>query len=139
MNQRNSGHLAIHRRADEVTFLKQRLRNLEEMLQGEQPQEGERGQVVTWRRERDLADELLHTRHTEPLGETLQRRLAMAELVCRDLAPIPRESAEPPVASWSRSKSASMHAHRRDYGMAETERRALAEMLQQWWAWLRRL
>ena len=48
---------------------------------------GERDlQLEVLARERDLADELLHTRQTEPLGETLQRRLAMAELICRDLA-----------------------------------------------------
>ena len=137
MNQRNSGHLAIHRRSDEVTFLKQRLHDLEKMLQGEQAQEE---QTATWRRERDLADELLHTRHTEPLGETLQRRLAMAELVCRDLTTIQRKDAESIVAPLGRpSTSVSTRASQRNYGMAETERRALADMLQQWWAWLRRL
>jgi hypothetical protein len=131
MNQRNSGHLAIHRRADEVTFLKQRLRDLEEMLQDEQPQGGQR---ATWQRERDLADELLHTRHTEPLGETLQRRLAMVELVCRDLAPIPHKDAASHAAPPALTR-----ARQRNYGMAETERQALTEMLQHWWAWLRRL
>ncbi len=137
MNQRNAGHLAIHRRADEVTFLKQRLRDLEVKLQDE-PESNQQG-AATWRRERDLADELLHTRHTEPLGETLQRRLAMAELVCRDLAPIPRESPESSGAPGSRSSTMTPTQAQRDYGMAETERLALTDMLQHWWTWLRRL
>ena len=54
-------------------------------------------QLDAMMRERDLADELLHTRQTEPLGETLQRRLAMSERICRDLAPRAEPVAQRPV------------------------------------------
>jgi hypothetical protein len=98
-------------------------------------------------RERDLADELLHTRQTEPLGETLQRRLAMAERICRDLA----LQTEPQL--WRSDLSGGQRpdqgsggldqARDRDrgpgaYRVAEIERQSLTEMLNQWWAWLRK-
>ena len=101
----NPGRLAIHRRSDEIAFLQQRLRALAAALPfnrtGEEGPETtsygariqnnaypiERNlQLAALVRERDLADELLHTRQIEPLGEALQRRLAMAERICRDLA-----------------------------------------------------
>jgi hypothetical protein len=102
MTLRNPGRLAIHRRSDEIAFLQHRLHVLsaaldarEQALQSES--RGDRGQpqaaasrydlsTQIVEREYDLADELLHTRQIEPLGETLQRRLAMAERICRDLA-----------------------------------------------------
>ncbi len=110
----NAGRLAIHRRSDEIIFLQHRLR----ALQAERDL-----QTEVLARERDLADELLHTRHTEPLGETLQRRLVMAERICRDLSrtATPRQGYLP-------------DAHR----VAEIERQALDEMLRHWWVWLER-
>jgi hypothetical protein len=116
----NSGRLAIHRRSDEISFLQHRLRVLEAALQDNGPEDDL--QTGALERERDLADELLHTRQTEPLGETLQRRLAMAERICRDLTSMADEK------------------HRRlyVYRVTQLECRVLAEMLKQWWAWLDR-
>jgi hypothetical protein len=116
----NSGRLAIHRRSDEISFLQHRLRVLEAALQSNSPEDDL--QIEALGRERDLTDELLHTRQTEPLGETLQRRLAMAERICHDLTPITSEK----------------HHRLTAYQVAQLECRALAEMLQQWWAWLNR-
>jgi len=77
-------------------------------------------------RQRELADELLHTRQVEPLGEALQRRLAMAERICQGLA------------STGSSHGTSDQVTGSDtYRLAEVERLALADMLQRWWAWLR--
>jgi len=118
MIPRNAARLAIHRRADEMEFLQQRLRTLRDEALQTAP---DHVTLPSVERERDLADELLHTRHTEPLGETLQRRLMMAEHICRDLArPETHDAETVPDA----------------YGMAETERQALGNMLKQWWAWL---
>ena len=119
MSLGNPGRLAIYRRSDEVAFLEHRLRTLaaasaitERDLQFE-----------VLMRERDLADELLHSRQIEPLGETLQRRLAMAERVCRDLT--------------LHGGPAEDRGHLTDaHWVAEIERRALAQMLEYWWAWL---
>jgi len=102
MTLRNPGRLAIHRRSDEIAFLQHRLRVLsaardakEQASQSESPGDRDQPEAAAARydlstqvveREYDLADELLHTRQIEPLGETLQRRLAMAERICRDLA-----------------------------------------------------
>jgi hypothetical protein len=69
-----------------------------------------------------LADELLHTRHIEPLGETLQRRLAMAERV---------------INSFANSNAKTSGSTSQIYHITEVERQALAETLEQWWAWLR--
>lgn len=144
MTWRNVARLAIHRRADEMRFLQHRLRtlrtqlvedsSLDQALETTPDQRAVRQDsrhdvslaerdllIKVLERERDLADELLHTRQVEPLGETLQRRLVMAEHICRDLA----------------RSGADGQAHLPDaYRVAEIERRALAEMLQQWWAWL---
>jgi hypothetical protein len=178
MTLRNPGRLAIHRRSDEIAFLQHRLRVLSDAqisreageLQDKVLESGARErsaqssasadegdlQLEVWPRERDLADELLHTRQTEPLGETLQRRLAMAELVCHDLArrvkQLPAGSTCPTVPAEPRPdgghaqeeqsgepKRASRHDRLcKAYWVAEIERRALTEMLNQWWAWLRR-
>ncbi len=118
MIPRNAAHLAIHRRADEMSFLQHCLRTLQDKV----PETASgHGTLPIAARECDLADELLHTRHTEPLGETLQRRLMMAEHICRDLArPDTGGAGALPDAYW----------------MAETERQALSDMLKQWWAWL---
>lgn len=118
MIPRNAARLAIHRRADEMTFLQHRLRTLRDAALQTAP---DYAALPVVERERDLADELLHTRHTEPLGETLQRRLMMAEHICRDLARPETHDAE--TASDA-------------YWAAETERQALGDMLKQWWAWL---
>ncbi len=118
MIPRNAARLAIHRRADEMSFLQHRLRTLGDKALETAPDHA-RSPVVE--RERDLADELLHTRHSEPLGETLQRRLVMAEHICRDLA-------RPEIDGAEAASDA--------YGVAETERQALSDMLKQWWAWL---
>jgi hypothetical protein len=184
MTLRNPGRLAIHRRSDEIAFLQHRLRVLSAARDAHErvpPAESQGPQVQLHsaaaqrdlstevvEREYDLADELLHTRQIEPLGETLQRRLAMAERVCRDLGP----SSEPSVRrSTDRVKPAGSHQPTQQmqrlastdasvnelreehgvepdgagdrgrfpdaYGVAEIERRALAEMLKHWWAWLR--
>lgn len=169
MTLRNPGRLAIHRRSDEMAFLQHRLRALsaarasreldepregalEAGLQDERIQRDELGETQDLefgasKRERDLADELLHTRQTEPLGETLQRRLAMAERICRDLALRAEHSGRPPDGPGD--PAAAEQNNRVDpvsgqdrlsyaYRVAEIERRALAEMLNQWWAWLRK-
>jgi hypothetical protein len=118
MTPRNAARLAIHRRADEMAFLQHRLRILRDQAQQTAP---DHATLPVVERERDLADELLHTRHTEPLGETLQRRLMMAEHICRNLAlPETRDAEAASKAHW----------------VAETERQALGDMLKQWWAWL---
>jgi hypothetical protein len=163
MTQRNPGRLAIHRRSDEIEFLQHRLRVLsaaEEssrtQAQQDAPSENRdppgivaeeaehRREVLA--RERDLADELLHTRQIEPLGEALQRRLAMAERVCRDLIPrTERSSQGSGSAGDQKPREDSGHAqdpirgaHRSDtYRVAEVECQALMEMLNEWWAWLR--
>ena len=142
MSLGNPGRLAIYRRSDEVAFLQHRLRTLaassaiaESEGQGSQAySQGlstQPNSAITERdlqfevlmRERDLADELLHSRQIEPLGETLQRRLAMAERVCRDLT--------------LHGGSAADRGHPADaHWVAEIERRALAQMLEYWWAWL---
>jgi hypothetical protein len=166
MTFRTPGRLAIHRRSDEIAFLQHRLRVIDDSRiahkYGEQedlkPTLQERYQNTTsgkedelkleiLMRERDLADELLHTRQIEPLGETLQRRLAMAERICRDLA-LPTE---PPLqrsdlADGQRPDQGSdrlNQARYRDrgpgaYRVAKIEHQALTEMLNQWWAWLRK-
>jgi hypothetical protein len=151
MPLQNHGHLAIHRRTDEIAFLQHLLRSLKDV---DLPDGGpgsrasfaasgahSRSDAVehdpareVLARKRALADELLRTRQTEPLGEALQRRLAMAERVSHDLT-------SPARAHNSRS-SARDHAVEPGllsdaYWMAEIERQALAEMLQKWWAWLR--
>jgi len=153
MTLRNVARLAIHRRADEMAFLQHRLRtlqaepdrlNVRPNLRRKRAQASSQAHntaletaqdqrdtlpeehdllVKVFERERDLADELVHTRQTEPLGETLQRRLAMAEHICRDLL-------WPGVDSQDHLPNA--------YWVAEIERQALAEMLKQWWAWLHR-
>jgi seryl-tRNA synthetase len=130
MPDRNTARLAIHRRSDEMAFLQQRLRALqtqdkalETALQDRRAHQRDSSKEVV-ARERDLADELVHTRHTEPLGETLQRRLAMAERICRDLA----ETGSDAEGNLSKAR-----------WIAEIERQALTEMLKQWWAWLHEL
>ena len=130
----NSGRLAIHRRSDEMNFLQHRLRTLQD---APTPTEMESD---VWARGRTLADELLHTRHTEPLRETLQRRLAMAERICRDLAPRsqPLPSSPSQVQNALRSGAKDQDHLSDAYRIAEIERLALSDMLQQWWAWLRR-
>jgi hypothetical protein len=126
MALRNAARLAIHRRADELAFLQHQLRALGEQDLDPHAQQG--GPGVEWdvsakviEREHDLIDELVHTRHTEPLGETLQRRLVMAEHICHNLA-------RPEVNGQQHLPGA--------YWMAEIERQALAQVLKQWWAWL---
>jgi hypothetical protein len=162
MTLRNSGRLAIHRRSDEMAFLQHRLRALgaarasceadeardgapEAGLQDQHVQRSRLGgahdlELDALLRERDLADELLHTRQTEPLGETLQRRLAMAERICRDLAlrVSPDRPGDPAAAEQNRQVDPAGGQDRLSYAYcaAEIERRALAEMLNQWWAWL---
>jgi hypothetical protein len=89
-------------------------------------------------RERDLADEFLHTRQTEPLGETLQRRLAMAELICHDLALCDESLPPGPTIPSSPGQESKKSRLPDAYWVAEIERRALNEMLNQWWAWLRK-
>jgi hypothetical protein len=91
-------------------------------------------QLEVWVREHDLADELLHTRQIEPLGETLQRRLAMAERVCRDLSP---RAGDQVARTDARAKSGERYSLSDIYWVAEIERRALAEMLDLWLSWLR--
>jgi hypothetical protein len=178
MTLRNPGRLAIHRRSDEIAFLQHRLRVLSAARDAQEQvppaeSQGPRFQLhfsaaqrdlstEVVEREYDLADELLHTRQIEPLGETLQRRLAMAERVCRDLVlssePSSQPSTDPPEIAKQLQSLASTETSanelkeeqggepdgagdRRDlpdaYWVAEVERRALAEMLKQWWAWLR--
>lgn len=146
----NTGRLAIHRRSDEIAFLQERLRTLAsspplKRIGEKDPKATPDGacmqntafpmennvQFEALARERDLADEFLHTRQTEPLGETLQRRLAMAERICRDLALRDRLRTQRPTGAGSQDHLS--EACR----VAEIERRALTEMLEQWWAWLR--
>jgi hypothetical protein len=169
MTLRNSGRLAIHRRSDEMAFLQHRLRALSAVRasrevdepgegalqagpQDERIQRDELGETHDLEfdaliRERDLADELLHTRQTEPLGETLQRRLAMAERICRDLAlragPLGRPPDGPGDPATAEQNSRVDPVNDQDrlsyaYRVAEIERQALAEMLNQWWVWLRK-
>jgi hypothetical protein len=164
MTLRNSGRLAIHRRSDEIAFLQHRLRALsaartsreidehrdvtpEAGLQDQHILRDELGETQDLERdflvrERDLADELLHTRQTEPLGETLQRRLAMAERICRDLArrASPDGPGDPATAEQNSRVDSVNDQDRLSYAhrVAEIERQALAEMLNQWWAWLRK-
>lgn len=165
MTLRNPGRLAIHRRSDEIAFLQHRLRVLSAARDGHGVSESQ--EVVSAAiqhngsadkrdlekkvldREYDLADELLHTRQTEPLGETLQRRLAMAERICRDLAPGREIWHEQPSATdvdedqGARNSGLDRESGRERlsevFWVAETERQALAEMLKHWWAWLRGL
>jgi hypothetical protein len=137
MSLRNPGRLAIQRRSAEIDFLQHLLRSRrgtalsgdEHAPNGNRPALSPQGRMA-WQvqtRQRALADELLHTRQTEPLGEALQRRLAMAELICRELDPVGSAS---PQADAPPSGTA--------YRTAEIEWQALADMLQHWWAWLRR-
>jgi hypothetical protein len=165
MTQRNPGRLAIHRRSDEIAFLQHRLRVLSDahgLPDVGGPQEDAFGAAADQRgdqpgfssderylrlevlvRERDLADELLHTRQIDPLGEALQRRLAMAERVCRDLAPRSEPVTQSPASISNQVQDGEPdspdHQDRPSeaYWVAEIERRALAEMLNLWWAWLR--
>ena len=165
MTLRNPGRLAIHRRSDEIAFLQHRLRVLSAARDGHTVSESQKVLSAAIQhngsakernlekevldREYDLADELLHTRQTEPLGETLQRRLAMAERVCRDLAPGREVWQEQPSArdvdeGQGARNSGSDRVVSRDrlsgiFFVAETERQALAEMLKHWWAWLREM
>lgn len=165
----NPGRLAIHRRSDEIAFLQHLLRVLSDAQAdhgGSEIQDDVLESVVGDRhveqsvpadehdlqleilvRERDLADELLHTRQTEPLGETLQRRLAMAELICRDLvpraAPLSQNLTGPGSKVHGKWGDGPERVNRQDglpdaYCVAQAERRALNEMLNQWWAWLRK-
>lgn len=125
MSTRDSIRRAMHRREDEITFLRQRLLTLEKIIQEMTTSPANLiHNDINWlhvhRYEWELADELLHARHTEPLGETLQRRLAMAERLSRELAP----------------KSSERKKHSDAYWVAEKARLALNEMLNHWWAWL---
>lgn len=153
MALRNPGRLAIHRRSDEIAFLQHRLRVTDAAHKVSQPQDedleatsrdqhtpegasaAERDlRMAALVRERELADELLHTRQIEPLGETLQRRLAMAERICRDLAPRAELSGQ--RAAGSNQPKAQGHLSDA-FRVAKIEHKALAEMLKQWWNWLR--
>jgi hypothetical protein len=117
-----------------MNFLQHRLRTLQDV-----PALTELENDV-WARGRTLADELLHTRQTEPLGETLQRRLAMAERICRDLAPQGKPLPSNPSQAQNAPRSrANDQGHLSDAcWIAEIERLALSDMLQQWWGWLHR-
>ena len=150
MASRNPGRLAIHRRSDEIAFLQNRLRALGDVHTSRPDHQQPRVRLKDYRidgdssgveralerevllRERDLVDELLHTRQIEPLGETLQRRLAMAERICHDL--LARAGARYGTSDqdqrvpWDRLSDI--------YWVAEIERRALNDTLDQWWAWL---
>jgi hypothetical protein len=170
MASRNPGRLAIHRRSDEIAFLQHRLRVLQEAQAAHERSEAQvpeatveechtradtRGseqnlELEILVRERDLADELLHTRQIEPLGETLQRRLAMAERICRELrfrtdvalqhTPAPDalpETGHVEVLSDERDWASHRERLPAAYWVADIERRALTKMLNQWWAWLR--
>lgn len=161
MTSRNPGRLAIYRRSDEIAFLQNRLRVLgdvgspqrdpiaksdleEHLIDGDTTSAERILELEVSARERDLVDELLHTRQIEPLGETLQRRLAMAERICFDLSARAdaRRGAEESVLpgtsgagtasdqgiSWDRVSNA--------YWVAEIEHRALNRTLEHWWAWL---
>jgi len=158
MTLRNPGRLAIHRRSDEIAFLQKRLcvlsaartNHVESESQGTFSERTTQDhsissqnnlvdagcalQLKVWAREHDLADELLHTRQIEPLGETLQRRLAMAERVCRDLS---HRAGDRDTRNDSLAKSGGRHSLSDIYWVPEIERRALAEMLELWLAWLR--
>jgi hypothetical protein len=132
MMSRNPGRLAIHRRSDEIVFLQDRLHALGEIqrvktvnpLPVHSVQRELQSEALE--RQRELADELLHTRQIEPLGEALQRRLAMAERVCQSLIPTdPSHTISEPAAGSD------------TYRLAEVERLALVDMLQRWWTWLR--
>lgn len=153
MTSRSSGRLAIHRRSNEIAFLQHQLRVLSQdhRVQQDDVFDGREIGPEVLLRERDLADELLHTRQVEPLGETLQRRLAMAERICRDL--VRRSGFASGLTQDRGGKTESVprkergqrernnETSRSDFSdacwVAEVERRALAEMLQRWWAWLR--
>jgi hypothetical protein len=162
MTSRNPGRLAIHRRSDEIAFLQNRLRVLgdvgspqqdqiapklkfdEHLIDGDTASAERILDLEVLLRERDLVDELLHTRQVEPLGETLQRRLAMAERICSDLSvradarrgagervllgTLSVGTASDQGISWDRVSDA--------YWVAEIERRALNRTLEHWWAWL---
>ena len=140
MTSRKPGRLAIHRRSDEIAFLQHRLRVLGEAEGSHAVDvagEGQGLELNVLARERDLADELLHTRQIEPLGETLQRRLAMAERICQDLRRRSTDGKSDPQAldvddAWRGQRERFPES----YWVVEIERRALGEMLDQWWAWL---
>lgn len=127
MPTRDSVRRSAHRRKDEIAFLRERLQALEIAISTQMTLAAATHTGVNWRDiyeyERQLADELLHARHSEPLGETLQRRLMMAERWSRELAQsaanLPGQQAGG-VAYWA----------------AEKARLALSETLQHWWAWL---
>jgi hypothetical protein len=143
---KNSGRLAIHRRSEEIEFLQHRLRALDAAYEAAEDQKSNGGQrseaaqdrdkrFEVLRRERELADELLHTRQIEPLGEALQRRLAMAERICFELSARSQSSGEPDSGSpGAVDQEPVSNVHR----IAEVERQALMEMTRHWWAWLRR-
>ena len=162
MTSRNPGRLAIHRRSDEIAFLQNRLRVLgdvdssqedriapkrrfeEHLINGDKASAGRILELEVVLRERDLVDELLHTRQIEPLGETLQRRLAMAERICLDLSVHgdTRSGAGESVFSGALSvatvsdQGATGDRVSDAFWVAEIERRALNRTLEQWWAWL---
>lgn len=160
MTSRNPGRLAIHRRSDEITFLQNRLRALGDIGI---PQQDCKAPKVRFRhhridgdiagaeralenevlsRERDLIDELLHTRQIEPLGEALQRRLAMAERVCYDLLVRADERCDtgdpglPGALGTEHDQSIPWDRVSDAFWVAEIERRALKDTLDHWWAWL---
>jgi hypothetical protein len=132
MVTKNPGRLAIHRRSDEIVFLQERLRSLElqttpapaEKLSVDRSERDIQQEALL--RQQELADELLHTRQIEPLGEALQRRLAMAERIRRDLTPSDVNA----LASGQWTGGDALR-------LAEIDRLALSDMLQHWWAWLR--
>jgi hypothetical protein len=162
MTSRNPGRLAIHRRSDEIAFLQNRLRVLgdvgspkkdpvapkleseEHLIDGDTASAERILELEVLARERDLVDELVHTRQIEPLGETLQRRLAMAERICFDLsarADARRGAGESVLSGTSSVGTASDQGASWDrvsdaYWVAEIERRALNRTLEHWWAWL---
>jgi hypothetical protein len=162
MTSRNPGRLAIHRRSDEIAFLQNRLRVLgdvgspkqdpiaaksefeEHQIDGDTASAERILELEVLSRERDLVDELLHTRQIEPLGETLQRRLAMAERICVELsarADARRGAGRSVLPGTSSAGTASRQGGAWDrmsdaYWAAEIERRALNRTLEHWWAWL---
>jgi len=160
MASRNPGRLAIHRRSDEIAFLQNRLRVLGDVWSPQQDRQAPKVKAEDHRidgdtagaerdlelevlsRERDLIDELLHTRQIEPLGETLQRRLAMAERICYDLLVRadarggPSGPGVPGALGTESAQGFSWDAVPDAYWVAEIERRALNDTLEHWWAWL---
>jgi hypothetical protein len=161
MTLKNPGRLAIHRRSDEIAFLQHRLRVLgdvptpqrdpnkalqlrlkDHLISGHTADAEADLELEVLLRERDLVDELLHTRQIEPLGETLQRRLAMAERICHDLlvrADAHSDTGDPDLLAGlaaDRGQSVSWNRVSDAYWVAEIERRALNETLDHWWAWL---